>query len=68
MSLYHQVVTLMASRDVPKTNSFCIFCYSLWQFEFSSFDRDYKSCVCSSSMLSRGSFENCESGNKNVHW
>ena len=47
--------TLLASRDVRKTNSVLVFGNLN-----SSFDRDDISCVCSSSMLFRGSFESCE--------
>ena len=56
--------TLLASRDVPMTNSFCIFSVLVFGNLSSSFDRDDKFCVCSSSMLLCGLFESCESSNK----
>ena len=57
-------LTLLASRDVRKTNSFRIFSVLVFGNLNSSFDCDNISCVCSSSMLFCGSFESCESSNK----
>ena len=56
--------TLLASRDVRKTNSFLVFSVLVFGNLNSSFDRDDKFVIFSSLMLFCGSFESCKSSNK----